>query len=127
LPHDVDAAVDVANEYAMEHLRVMTEAPRDLVDDLRNYGSLFLDPNSPIVFGDRAVGTNLILPTLEVATYTGGIWIGTYLETLTHQEATASGVAEVAPWAAKICGLEGAHAHQLSAEARMDPIADDGD
>lgn len=116
---DTDAAVSVANEYAMEHLQVMTESPRSLMDGLRNYGSLFLGPHSPVVFGDKTVGTNHILPTLEVAKYSGGIWVGTYLKTLTHQEATAEGAAELAPWAARICELEGTHAHQLSAEARL--------
>ena len=122
---DEDAAVAVANDYAMEHLQVMTEDPRALVDGLRNYGSLFLGPHSPVVFGDKTVGTNHILPTLEVAKYTGGIWVGTYLKTLTHQEATAEGAAEIAPWAARICELEGTHAHQLSAEARLAPSDDE--
>lgn len=118
---DRDSAVEVANDYAMEHLQVMTENPRDLMDDLRNYGSLFIGPHSPVVFGDKAVGTNHILPTLEVSKFSGGIWVGTYLKTLTHQEATAEGAGEIAPWAARICELEGTHAHQLSAEARMRP------
>ena len=122
---DTDTAVEVANDYAMEHLQVMTENPRELVDGLRNYGSLFLGPYSPVVFGDKTVGTNHILPTLEVAKYTGGIWVGTHLKTLTHQEATAEGAAEIAPWAARICELEGTHAHQLSAEARIRPAEAD--
>jgi histidinol dehydrogenase/sulfopropanediol 3-dehydrogenase len=54
-----------------------------------------------------------------VSKYSGGIWVGTYLKTLTHQEATREGAAEVAEWAARICELEGTHAHQLSAEARL--------
>ncbi|MFB6169560.1 MAG: histidinol dehydrogenase [Haloarculaceae archaeon] len=111
--------VEVANEYAMEHLQVMVEAPRELMDDLHNYGSLFLGEYSPVVFGDKAVGTNHILPTLEVAKYSGGIWVGTYCKTLTHQEATAEGASPVAEHAAKICELEGTHAHQLSAEKRI--------
>jgi histidinol dehydrogenase/sulfopropanediol 3-dehydrogenase len=116
------AAVEVANDYAMEHLQVMTENPRELMDGLRNYGSLFIGPHSPVVFGDKAVGTNHILPTLEVARYSGGIWVGTYLKTLTHQQATADGAARIAPWAAKICEIEGTHAHQLSAEKRIGDI-----
>jgi sulfopropanediol 3-dehydrogenase len=116
---DREAAVDAANEYAMEHLQLLVEAPRELVEDLRNYGSLFIGEHSPVVFGDKAVGTNHSLPTLEVARYSGGIWVGTYLKTLTHQEATADGAADVAKWAARICELEGTHAHQLSAEARL--------
>lgn len=116
---DMDAATDLANEYAMEHLQVMTEDPRAVMEDLHNYGSLFLGDHSPVVFGDKAVGTNHSLPTLEVATYSGGIWVGTYLKTLTHQQLTQKGAATIAPWAAKICELEGTHAHQLSAERRL--------
>ncbi|WP_336343075.1 histidinol dehydrogenase [Halalkalicoccus ordinarius] len=115
----MDDAIEVVNDYAIEHLQVMIEEPRSVMDDLTNYGSLFLGDHSPVVFGDKAVGTNHSLPTLEVAKYSGGIWVGTYTKTLTHQEATEAGAARIAPWAAKICELEGTHAHQLSAEARL--------
>ncbi|USZ73296.1 histidinol dehydrogenase [Natronosalvus halobius] len=121
---DRDAAIAVANDYAMEHLQVMSDEPREYVDDLVNYGSLFLGHHSPVVFGDKAVGTNHCLPTLEVSTYTGGIWVGTYLKTLTHQQLTAEGAASIAPHAAKICELEGTVAHRLSAEKRFDGEAE---
>jgi len=111
-------AVDLTNDYAMEHLQVMTEDPRALMDDLHNYGSLFLGEGSPVVFGDKAAGTNHSLPTLEISKYSGGIWVGTYLKVLTHQEATEEGAAFLADHAAAICEIEGTHAHQLSAEAR---------
>ena len=115
----MDDAVELVNDYAIEHLQVMIDEPRSIVDDLHNYGSLFLGDHSPVVFGDKAVGTNHSLPTLEVARYSGGITVNTYLKILTHQEATEEGAARIAPWAAKICELEGTHAHQLSAEARL--------
>jgi histidinol dehydrogenase/sulfopropanediol 3-dehydrogenase len=115
----MDDAIAVVNDYAIEHLQVMIDEPRSIVDDLTNYGSLFLGDHSPVVFGDKAVGTNHSLPTLEVAKYSGGITVNTYLKVLTHQEATEEGAARIAPWAAKICELEGTHAHQLSAEARL--------
>lgn len=120
----MDTATTVTNDYAMEHLQVMTEEPRELMDDLHNYGSLFLGPHSPVVFGDKAVGTNHSLPTLEVSRYSGGIWVGTYLKTLTHQQLTQEGAAEIAPWAARICELEGTHAHKRSAEARRSENGD---
>lgn len=119
-------AVDLTNDYAMEHLQVMTEEPRALMDDLHNYGSLFLGEGSPVVFGDKSAGTNHSLPTLEISTYSGGIWVGTYLKVLTHQEATEEGAARLADHAAAVCGIEGTHAHQLSAEARRRD-GDDGE
>jgi len=115
---DRETAVELANDYAMEHLQLMVENPRELVDGLRNYGSLFIGEHAPVVFGDKAVGTNHCLPTLEVARYSSGVWVGTYLKTPTHQEVTAEGAASIADHAAKICEIEGTHAHQLSAEAR---------
>jgi len=111
-------AVDLTNDYAMEHLQVLTEEPRALMDDLHNYGSLFLGEGSPVVFGDKSAGTNHSLPTLEISTYSGGIWVGTYLKVLTHQEATPEGAARLADHAAAVCEIEGTHAHQRSAEAR---------
>jgi histidinol dehydrogenase/sulfopropanediol 3-dehydrogenase len=110
---------EIANDWAPEHLQVMTDDPRELLDDLHSYGSLFLGHHAPVVFGDKAVGTNHTLPTLEVAKYSGGINVTTYLKLLTHQELTAAGADSIAPWAAKICELEGTHAHQVSAEKRI--------
>ena len=112
-------ACDLANEYAMEHLQLMLADPRDLLPALHNYGSLFIGEYAPVVFGDKAVGTNHSLPTLGVARYSGGINVTTYLKVLTHQETTRDGAATVAPWAARICQLEGTHAHQVSAEERI--------
>ena len=114
-----DEAAAVANDWAPEHLQVMTDDPRALLDDLHNYGSLFLGHHAQVVFGDKAVGTNHTLPTLEVARYSGGVNVTTYLKLLTHQELTAAGADSIAPWAAKVCELEGTHAHQISAEKRI--------
>jgi histidinol dehydrogenase/sulfopropanediol 3-dehydrogenase len=116
---DLKEAAEIANDWAPEHLQVMTDEPRELLDSLHNYGSLFLGHHAPVVFGDKAVGTNHTLPTLEVARYSGGINVTTYLKVLTHQELTAEGADGIAPWAAKICELEGTHAHQVSAERRI--------
>jgi histidinol dehydrogenase/sulfopropanediol 3-dehydrogenase len=112
-------AIELANDYAMEHVQIMTDDARSYLEDFRNYGSMFLGHHAPVVFGDKAVGTNHSLPTLEVSRYSSGIWIGTYLKTPTHQELTREGAARIAPWAAKICEIEGTHAHQISAEKRI--------
>lgn len=119
LVDDLNAAAEVANDYAIEHLQVLIDEPRQIFDQLRDYGSLFLGHNAPVVFGDKAVGTNHTLPTLEVAKYSGGINVTTYLRVLTHQQLTPEGADTIAPWAASICKLEGTHAHQISAEKRI--------
>jgi histidinol dehydrogenase/sulfopropanediol 3-dehydrogenase len=119
LCEDLSQAAEVANDYAIEHLQVMIDEPRQLLDDLHSYGSLFLGHHAPVVFGDKAVGTNHTLPTLEEADYSGGINVTTFLRVLTHQELTTEGADRIAPWAARVCELEGTHAHQRSAEARI--------
>ena len=123
LVDDREEAAAVANEWAPEHLQVMTDDPRALLSDLHNYGSAFLGHHAPVVFGDKAVGTNHTLPTREVARYSGGVNVTTYLKVLTHQQLTAAGADGIAPWAAKICEIEGTHAHQVSAEKRITTAA----
>jgi histidinol dehydrogenase/sulfopropanediol 3-dehydrogenase len=112
-------AAALADDYAMEHVQVLTADPRAFMERIENYGSLFLGEHAPVVFGDKTVGTNHCLPTGRAARYTSGIWVGTYLKTPTHQQLTREGAAAVAPWAARICEIEGTHAHRLSAEARL--------
>ena len=118
LADDLATAIAVVNDYAMEHVQLMIEEPRSIVEDLRNYGCLFIGEHSPVVFGDKSAGTNHSLPTLEAATYTGGISTATYCKILTHLEMTAEGADQLAEQTVQICELEGTHAHQLSAEAR---------
>lgn len=76
----MDEAGELTTDDAMEHLQVMTDDPHALVDDLKNYGSLFLGDYSPVVFGDKTSVTNHSLPTLEIARSSGGIWVGTSLK-----------------------------------------------
>lgn len=118
LTDDLETAVAVVNDYAMEHVQLLIDEPRSVVDDLYNYGCLFIGEHSPVVFGDKSAGTNHSLPTLEAATYTGGISTATYCKILTHLEMTADGADQLVEQTVQICELEGTHAHRLSAEAR---------
>lgn len=77
-----------ANDYAAEHVEVLTANPRDALDRLRNYGSLFLGEGTCVSYGDKVIGTNHVLPTRGAARYTGGLWVGKYLKTVTYQEVT---------------------------------------
>ncbi|MDR9380694.1 MAG: histidinol dehydrogenase [Natronomonas sp.] len=109
-------AINLTNDYAMEHVQIMIDDARSYVHDLHNSGSLFLGHHAPLIFGDKAVGTNHCLPTLGVALYFSGIWVGTYLKTPTYQELTLEGAARIVPRAAAIFDIEGTHAHQIVAE-----------
>src|SRR5579875_2149250 len=76
----MEEAVDICNTYAIEHLHVQTRDPKSLMNQLTNYGSLFLGSASSVVFSDKVSGTNHTLPTRAAARYTGGLWVGTYLK-----------------------------------------------
>jgi sulfopropanediol 3-dehydrogenase len=115
-------AIAVADERAPEHLEVQV-APGELgayADRLRNYGSLFLGAEATVAYGDKAVGTNHVLPTGRAARYTGGLWVGKFLKTVTFQELTAEGTRRVAPAVAAISHAEGFGGHARTAEMRLE-------
>ncbi|MFB6195033.1 MAG: histidinol dehydrogenase [Haloplanus sp.] len=117
---DMAEAVAVTNEYAPEHLEVHTEDPRALVDGLHNYGSLFLGEASAVVYSDKCVGTNHVLPTEGAARYTGGLSVFDCLKVLTHQELTSAGAERVRPWATEQARHERLEGHAKSAYLRGD-------
>jgi len=83
---DLGAAYRLADEYASEHVQVLTENPREALEVMRNYGALFLGEGTCVSYGDKVIGTNHTLPTRGAANYTGGLWVGKYLKTVTYQE-----------------------------------------
>jgi sulfopropanediol 3-dehydrogenase len=121
---DRDEAIEIANRYAHEHVEVHTsEADLDAyLDGLRNYGSLFLGRDATVVYGDKAVGTNHVLPTAGAARYTGGLWVGKFLKTVTHQRLTEEGTRRVAPAAAAISDAEAFAGHALTARMRLERL-----
>jgi sulfopropanediol 3-dehydrogenase len=117
-----EEALELANRYAFEHVEV--HAVEDELDaylsGLRNYGSVFLGADATVVYGDKAVGTNHVLPTAGAARYTGGLWVGKFLKTLTHQRLTAEGTRRIAPAAAAIAEAEQMAGHALTALMRLE-------
>lgn len=84
--NDLNEAYALTDAYAYEHVQILTEHPREALDRLRNYGALFLGEGTCVSFGDKVIGTNHTLPTRQAARYTGGLWVGKYLKTVTYQE-----------------------------------------
>jgi sulfopropanediol 3-dehydrogenase len=82
----IDEAFAVADSFAAEHVEVLTASPRDALGTMRNYGALFLGAGTCVSYGDKVIGTNHVLPTRGAARYTGGLWVGKYLKTVTYQE-----------------------------------------
>ncbi len=84
----LDEAWQVADDYAFEHVQVLTREPRQALERMRDYGALFLGEQTCVSYGDKVIGTNHTLPTRGAARYTGGLWVGKYLKTVTYQEVT---------------------------------------
>ncbi|TMR96566.1 histidinol dehydrogenase [Nonomuraea basaltis] len=84
----LDEAYTLADRYAFEHVEVLTAEPRKALDAMRDYGALFLGEKTCVSFGDKVIGTNHVLPTRGAARYTGGLWVGKFLKTVTYQEVT---------------------------------------
>lgn len=88
LVDDLDEAFALADSFASEHVEVLTEQPRRALERMRNYGALFLGAGTCVSYGDKVIGTNHTLPTRGSARFTGGLWVGKYLKTVTYQEVT---------------------------------------
>jgi sulfopropanediol 3-dehydrogenase len=121
--HVVDTreeAAALADEYAFEHVEVLTLEPRWYLERLTNYGALFLGEGTTVAYGDKTIGTNHVLPTAGAARYTGGLWVGKFLKTVTHQEIrTAHASAQIGEVCARQCRVEGFEAHARSADVRL--------
>jgi sulfopropanediol 3-dehydrogenase len=115
----LDEAVEASDATASEHIEVHTEDPDWFLDRLRNYGSLFLGDDTTVPYGDKGIGTNHVLPTAGAARYTGGLWVGKFLKTLTYQRATEQGTTEIAPTIVAISEAERLPGHARSAKDRL--------
>ncbi|MFF7556374.1 histidinol dehydrogenase [Streptomyces olivaceus] len=116
---DLDEAFRIADSYASEHVEVLTENPRQALEKMRDYGALFLGEGTCVSYGDKVIGTNHVLPTRGAARYTGGLWVGKYLKTVTYQEVTDTAssalLGEVCGRAARVELFEG---HARSGDVR---------
>ena len=119
LAEDDAEMVRVADEIASEHVQVLTRDPDYFLQHMTNYGSLFLGPETNVAYGDKVSGTNHILPTGRAARYTGGLWVGKYLKTVTYQRATREASVIIGRHCSVICGVEGFAGHQRQADLRV--------
>ena len=108
-----------SDEYAPEHLTVQAADPNWWLDRLTCYGSLFLGEETTVSYGDKAAGTNHVLPTSRAASYTGGLSVHKYMKIVTWQRATREGSRPVAEATARISRLEGMEGHARAADARL--------
>jgi sulfopropanediol 3-dehydrogenase len=115
-----EEAVEVCDIWAPEHLEVQTENWRYYLDNLSNYGSLFLGEETTVAYGDKSIGTNHVLPTMEAARYTGGLYVGKFLKVVTYQYATREASAKIAAICERACNYENMLAHGISCKVRVE-------
>jgi sulfopropanediol 3-dehydrogenase len=112
--------VSIADDIASEHVQVMTRDPDYFLQNMTNYGALFLGPRTNVSFGDKVIGTNHTLPTRKAARYTGGLWVGKFLKTCTYQRViTDEASALIGEYCSRLCALEGFAGHGEQANLRV--------
>jgi len=110
----------VADDIASEHVQVMTRDPNWFLENMTNYGALFLGPETNVSYGDKVIGTNHTLPTKKAARYTGGLWVGKFLKTCTYQRVTTpEASAMIGEYCSRLCAIEGFAGHQEQADIRV--------
>ena len=116
---DREEMAATSDDYAPEHLTVQAEDLPWWLERLTCYGSLFLGEETTVSYGDKAAGTNHVLPTSGAANYTGGLSVHKYMKIVTWQQATREGAKPVAEATARISRLEGMEGHARAADVRL--------
>ena len=111
--------VKEADRIASEHVQVMTKNNDYFLNNLTNYGALFLGPETNVSFGDKVIGTNHTLPTRKAARYTGGLWVGKFIKTCTYQRVKPEASAMVGEYCSRLCEVEGFAGHKEQADLRV--------
>jgi sulfopropanediol 3-dehydrogenase len=111
--------ISEANKIASEHVQVLTKNPDLFLERLTNYGALFLGPETNVAYGDKVIGTNHTLPTARAARYTGGLWVGKFLKTVTYQRCTTEASALIGEYCSRLCEIENFAGHKAQADLRV--------
>jgi len=115
-----EEAVELSDRWAPEHLEVQTADWRYFLDNCKNYGSMFCGEETTVAYGDKTIGTNHVLPTMRAARYTGGLYVGKFVKTVTYQHATREASLKVAEVCERACNYENMLAHGVSCRVRID-------
>jgi histidinol dehydrogenase len=120
---DLEAAIEVANLYAPEHLALAVDAAEPLLARIRNAGSVFAGPLAAETFGDYLAGSSHVLPTDGAAKAWGGVSVYTFLKAMSVQTVTPEAARRIAGPAAMLARMEGLEAHARAADARLKAAA----
>jgi sulfopropanediol 3-dehydrogenase len=108
-----------ADRIASEHVQVLTRDPRWFLQRMTNYGALFLGKETNVAYGDKVIGTNHTLPTKRAARYTGGLWVGKFLKTVTYQEVSPEATALIGEYCSRLSAIENFAGHKEQADLRV--------
>jgi sulfopropanediol 3-dehydrogenase len=121
---DEEELVAVCDDYAIEHIEVLVRDPQRMIGRLKSYGSLFVGEETTVAYGDKVSGPNHILPTLRAARFTGGLWVGKYLRTVTYQHMDRPASVEMAGHCEVESLAEGMVSHARTAQIRAERWAE---
>ena len=119
LAESIEEMVTIADEIGSEHVQVMTRDPQYFLDNMTNYGALFLGPQTNVSYGDKVIGTNHTLPTRRAARYTGGLWVGKFIKTCTYQRITEQASVTIGEYCSRLCALKHFAGHKEQADIRL--------
>jgi sulfopropanediol 3-dehydrogenase len=111
--------VEEGDRIASEHVQILTKNPDYFLQHMTNYGSLFLGEETNVSYGDKVIGTNHTLPTMGAARYTGGLWVGKFIKTVTYQKCSKEASRVIGEYCSRLCDLEGFKGHQAQADLRV--------
>ncbi|MBN8853151.1 MAG: histidinol dehydrogenase [Sphingobacteriales bacterium 50-39] len=115
----IEEAIVEADKLAYEHVEILTKDPGIFLDNMINYGALFLGPETNVAYGDKVIGTNHTLPTKGAARYTGGLWVGKFLKNCTWQKCTREASVIIGEYGMRLCDIEGFSGHKEQAALRV--------
>ena len=117
---DAKEAISLSDDYSPEHLELHVEDVDFYFQRLTNYGSLFIGEETTVAYGDKCIGTNHILPTSRAARYTGGLWVGKFLKTVTYQRMSPAASVLIGEVTERQCREERMLAHAITARVRVE-------
>ncbi|RLC78871.1 MAG: histidinol dehydrogenase [Chloroflexi bacterium] len=120
LVDNLEDACKEADRVASEHVQILTKDDDYFLENMTNYGALFLGPRTNVSYGDKVIGTNHTLPTMTAARYTGGLWVGKFIKTVTYQKVlTDEASVRVGEYCSRLCEIENFMGHKAQADLRI--------
>jgi histidinol dehydrogenase len=116
----IQEALDFANQYAPEHLELLIKKPEDMLEKIKNAGSIFLGEYTPVALGDYASGTNHVLPTSGMAKVFSGLGVHDFIKIMSYQKLDKKNLIEIADLVTTIAEVEGLKSHAESIRKRIE-------